>query len=191
MQRLRLMGLLAALIGLVSTPARAAPECADLWEWLNTGCRRLVDTYQKGNNEVLVSGFAWHTPWTWTSERRAEENQYAWGGGWARSADRENGDTDTVYFLVFSDSHYEPEFNLGYAWTTWWRPRDSLQPGLGYTLMLISRQDIWGGVPFPAILPLVSLRYDKVTVFSTYIPTLNGGINHGSILYVFGRIAID
>ena len=190
MQRLRLLSLLAAFIGVFSTPVRAA-ECADLWEWLNTGCRRLVDTYKNGNNEVLVSGFAWHTPWTWTSERRAEENQYAWGGGWARSADRENGDTDTVYFLVFSDSHYEPEFNLGYAWTTWWRPRDSLQPGLGYTLMLISRQDIWGGVPFPAILPLVSLRYDKVTVFSTYIPTLNGGINHGSILYVFGRIAID
>lgn len=191
MQRWKTVALLAVLAAIVSTPARAAPECADLWEWLNTGCRRLVDTYRNGSNEVLVSGFAWHTPWTWTAERRAEENQYAWGGGWARSADRENGDTDTVYFLVFSDSHYEPEFNLGYAWTTWWRPRDSLQPGLGYTLMLISRQDIWGGVPFPAILPLVSLRYDKVTVFSTYIPTLNGGINHGSILYVFGRIAID
>jgi palmitoyl transferase len=191
MQRWRMVVLLAALAAVFSTPVRAAPECADLWEWLNTGCRRLVDTYKNGNNEVLVSGFAWHTPWTWTSERRAEENQYAWGGGFARSADRENGDTDTVYFLVFSDSHYEPEYNLGYAWTTWWRPRDSLQPGLGYTLMLISRQDIWGGVPFPAILPLVSLRYDKVTVFSTYIPTLNGGINHGSILYVFGRIAID
>ena len=191
MQRSRIVFLVAAFAAVVATPARAAPECADLWEWLNTGCRRVVDTYQKGNNEVLVSGFAWHTPWTWTSERRAEENQYAWGGGWARSLDRENGDTDTVYFLVFSDSHYEPEYNLGYAWTTWWRPRDSLQPGLGYTLMLISRQDIWGGVPFPAILPLVSLRYDRLTVFSTYIPTLNGGINHGSILYVFGRIAID
>ena len=191
MQRLRILVLIASLAGICATPARAAPECADLWEWINTGCRRVVDTYHNGKNEVLVSGFAWHTPWTWTSERRAEENQYAWGGGWARSADRENGDTDTVYFLVFSDSHYEPEFNLGYAWTTWWRPRDSLQPGLGYTLMLISRQDIWGGVPFPAILPLVSLRYDRVTVFSTYIPTLNGGINHGSILYVFARIAID
>ena len=49
----------------------------------------------------------------------------------------------------------------------------------------------FGLMSLSAILPLVSLRYDKVTVFSTYIPTLNGGINHGSILYVFGRIAID
>ena len=191
MQHWRHGFLLAVCVSLFSAPARAAPECADPWEWLNMGCRRVVDTFHNGKNEILVSGYAWHTPWTWTSERRAEENELAWGGGWARSADRENGDTDTVYFLVFSDSHYEPEYNLGYAWTTWWRPRDSLQPGLGYTLMLISRQDIWGGVPFPAILPLVSLRYDRLTVFSTYIPTLNGGINHGSILYVFGRIAID
>ena len=191
MERWRIVVLIAALAAVFATPVRAAPECSDLCEWLNTGCRRLVDTYKNGKNEVLVSGYAWHTPWTWTSERRAEENEYAWGGGWARSADRENGDTDTVYFLVFSDSHYEAEYNLGYAWTTWWRPRESLQPGLGYTLMLISRQDIWGGIPFPAILPLVSLRYDRFTVFSTYIPTLNGGINHGSILYVFGRIAID
>jgi lipid IVA palmitoyltransferase len=190
MERWRIVVLIAALAAIFATPVRAT-ECSDLWEWLNTGCRRLVDTYKNGKNELLVSGYAWHTPWTWTSERRAEENEYAWGGGWARSADRENGDTDTVYFLVFSDSHYEAEYNLGYAWTTWWRPRESLQPGLGYTLMLISRQDIWGGIPFPAILPLVSLRYDRFTVFSTYIPTLNGGINHGSILYVFGRIAID
>ncbi len=191
MQRLRILVVLAALAAAFPMPARAAPECADLWEWLNKGCRRVVDTYDKGQNEILVSGYSWHTPWTWTAERRAEENAYAWGGGWARSTERENGDTDTVYFLVFSDSHYEPEFNLGYGWTTWWRPRDSLQPGLGYTLMLISRQDIWGGAPFPAILPLFALRYDRFTVLSTYIPTLNGGINHGSILYVFGKITLD
>ena len=117
---------------------------------------------RQGQNEILVSGYSWHTPWTWTAEKRAEENEHAWGGGWARSTERENGDTDTVYFLVFSDSHYEPEYNLGYGWTTWWRPRDSLQPGSAYTLMLVSRQDIWGGAPFPALLPLVALRYDRL-----------------------------
>jgi hypothetical protein len=35
------------------------------------------------------------------------------------------------------------------------------------------------------------VRYDKFTLLSTYIPTLNGGINHGSILYVFGKITLD
>ena len=45
--------------------------------------------------------------------------------------------------------------------------------------------------PFPALLPLFALRYDRFTVLSTYIPTLYGGINHGSILYVFGKITLD
>jgi palmitoyl transferase len=191
MRRLRILIALAALAGAFPSPARAAPECADLWEWLNTACRRVVDTYKNGNNEILLSGYSWHTPWTWTAERRAEENEYAWGGGWARSVERENGDTDTVYFLVFSDSHKDPEYNLGYGWTTWWGQRDKLQGGLGYTLMLIARQDIWGGVPFPAILPLFSVRHKNVSVISTYIPTLNGGVNHGSVLYVFAKITLD
>jgi hypothetical protein len=38
------------------------------------------------------------------------------------------------------------------------------------------------------VLPLFSLRYQKAEVLSTYIPKLNGGVNHGSILYVFGKI---
>jgi len=70
MQRLRILVVLAILGSALPSPARA--ECGDLWEWLNTACRRLVDTYQNGNNELLVSGYAWHTPWTWTAERRAE-----------------------------------------------------------------------------------------------------------------------
>lgn len=177
------------VLGLVA-PAQAA-SCSDLWDWLDKGCRRLVDTYDQGGNELLVSGYAWHLPWTWTAEKRAEENENAWGLGWGRTVEKENGDTDSVYFLVFSDSHRKPEYNLGYAWSTYWGERSGLQPGLGFTLMLIARSDIANGIPFPAVLPLFSLRYQKFTLVSTFIPTLNGGVNNGSVLYVFGRIALN
>jgi hypothetical protein len=46
-------------------------------------------------------------------------------------------------------------------------------------------------VPVPAALPLFTLRYQKVTLVTSFIPTLNGGINHGSVLYIFGKIALD
>lgn len=181
----------AIVIGLTAAaPARAA-ECADLWDWLNKACRRLADTYDNGGNELLLSGYSWHTPWTWTAEKRAEENANAWGAGWARTVEREDGDTDTVYALVFSDSHRKPEYNLGYAWSTYWGPRSFIQPGLGYTASLIARSDIANGWPFPAVLPLFSLRYDKVTLLSTYIPNVGGGVNNGSVFYVFGKIALD
>jgi palmitoyl transferase len=181
--------LVAALLVCVSVPCAAA-SCSDLWDWLNAGCRRLVDTYEKGGTDVLVSGYAWHTPWTWTAEKRAEENEYAWGGGFGRSVERENGDTDTVYMLIFNDSHSRPQYNVGYGWSTYWGDRSRLQGGLGYTLMLVARNDIFNGWPFPAILPLASLRYDKYTVYTTYIPSL-GGVNNGSILYIFGKVALD
>jgi len=173
----------------LSAPAAAA-ECADLWDWLNQGCRRLVDTYENGGKELILSGYAWHTPWTWTAEKRAEENSNAWGAGLARTVERDNGDTDTVYALVFSDSHRKPEYNLGYGWSTYWGARDGVQGGLGYTALLVARNDIFNGWPFPAVLPLISMRYRKFTMLGTYIPTL-GGVNNGSVLYIVGKIGLD
>ena len=166
----RIRAILAAILLCLSAPAAAG--CDDLWDWLNSGCRRLVDTYEHGGNDLIVSGYAWHTPWTWTAEKRAEENENAWGGGWGRTVERINGDTDTVFFLVFSDSHSRPQYNVG------------------YTLMVVARNDIFNGWPFPVALPLVSARYDKVTVYGTYIPSV-GGVNNGSVVYIFGKVALD
>jgi len=171
-------------------PQARAVECADFWEWVNKGCRRVVDTYSNGSNELLVSGYAWHMPWTWTADRRAEENENAWGAGWARSVEQPDGDTESVFFLVFQDSHRNAQFNLGYSWTTYWGERENVQPGLGFTAMIIQRPDIASGVPVPVVLPLFTLRYQKVELLTTFIPTLGGGVNHGSVLYVFGRIGL-
>ncbi len=181
----------AMTLGLGAAAPASAAECADMWQWLNSACRKVVDTYHDGDNVLLVSGYSWHTPWTWTAEKRAEENSNAWGAGWGRMVEHENGDTDTVYALVFSDSHRKPEYNLGYAWSTYWGPRSGVQPGLGYTALIMARSDIASGWPFPVALPLFSLRYDKVTLLSTYIPNFGGGINHGSVFYVFGTIVLD
>jgi palmitoyl transferase len=182
---------LALIAAASAAPPAWALECADFWEWIDKGCRRVVDTYHNGSNQLLVSGYSWHTPWTWTAEKRAEENEFAYGAGWARAVERPNGDTDTVFFLVFADSHENAQFNLGYAWTTYWGEREKLQAGLGYTAMIIQRPDIASGVPVPVILPLATLRYQKVEVLTTYIPNLGGGVNNGSVLYVFGRIGLE
>jgi palmitoyl transferase len=180
----------AAILGpLAASSALAA--CDDMWDWVNMACRHVVDTYSNGHNEILVSGYAWHIPSTWTAEARANENELAWGAGWSRTLERDDNVTENVFFLVFNDSHSQPEFQVGYGWNYFWGERDSIQPGLGYTVMIVQRPDIANGIPFPAILPLFSLRYQKATLISTFIPTLNGGVNHGSILYIFGSIGID
>ena len=166
-----------------------ALECADFGTWLEKGCRHVVDTYKEGDDALLVSGYQWHLPYSWSPEARAAENENAWGGGWART--REHADyTENVFFLVFEDSHKAAQFNLGYAWMTYWGDRSGLQLGVGFNAMIVQRPDIWNGVPFPALLPLAALRYRNATLQATYIPTLSGSINHGSTVYVFGRVTL-
>jgi palmitoyl transferase len=180
--------ILAAVVMLGASGRADALECADFWTWVEKGCRHVADTYRQGGNALLVSGYEWHIPYSWTAERRAEENENAWGVGLARSREQPNGDTENVFFLVFEDSHRKAQFNVGYTWTTYWFGRDGLQPGLGFTAAIIQRPDIAGGWPIPVVLPLFTLRYQKVELLTTYIPKLNRGVNHGDVLYVFGKI---
>jgi palmitoyl transferase len=174
-----------ALAMLVS--AAQAFECADLWSLMERGCRRLADTYQKGNDELLLSGYAYHLRSTYTEEKLHELNERAWGGGWGKVVEDADGDTHSVYLMGFYESHRKVEWNLGYAYQTYWGRRDGLQAGLGYTVLLVQRPDIASGVPIPALLPLASLRYGQASLMGTFIPTLNGGINNGSVAYFFGR----
>jgi palmitoyl transferase len=181
----------AAALGVLATfgsPASRAVSCEDFGTVLERGCRRIVDTYEHGENGILLSGYAWHLPSTWTAEKRAELNPSAWGGGFVRTVEDADGDSHSVFVLAFHDSHHHIQWNLGYEHSTYWASRDGPQPGLGYTVALVQRPDIAGGVPFPAVLPLASLRYRQATLYATYIPTLNGGINNGSIVYLFGRV---
>jgi hypothetical protein len=55
--------LLAAAFLCLSAPASA--DCDNVWDWLNSGCRRAVDTYEHRSNDLILSGYAWHLPWTW------------------------------------------------------------------------------------------------------------------------------
>ena len=184
-----LAGLLFVLSVAASAPATAG--CSDLWDWLEKGCRRVADTWRDGNDELQFSGWAYHVPATWTPEKRAQLNENAWGGGYGRTVEDENGDTHTVYYLGFLDSHKNWQSNVGYAWSTYWGARDSVQVGLGYTVFVLQRPDIASGVPVPAILPLLNVRYGEFTLVASYVPTLGGGINHGSTLYMFGRYTLD
>jgi len=188
MMRVTRWTILMAML-LLSSPVYA--DCEDYWDWVAKSCRRLVDTYQNGYTEVLVSGYAWHIPATWTPEKRAELNANQWGGGLAKTTEDDDGNNHTVFFLAFEDSHKHVESQIGYGYTKFFGAREGVQVGLGYTVMLVQRVDIANGVPFPALLPLLEFRYSKATLMTTYIPRLGGGINHGDTLYIFGRYALN
>jgi palmitoyl transferase len=183
------------ILGIAWSGAAAAVECdgdpdSSTLSFVDRACSRLVHTWKNGNHEIMLSGFQWHLPYSYEPAKRAELNENAWGGGYARTVEEAGGNTHTVYFLAFLDSHENVQNNLGYAWSTYWGPRDGPQPGLGYTVFIVQRPDIASGFPVPAVLPTASLRMGPFTLVSSFIPKLNGGVNHGSVLYVFGRYTL-
>ena len=148
--------------------ARRDCECDDRRSLrsVDRACSRLVDTWDTASNDLILSGYAWHMPWTWTARSgEPRSNEKAWGGGWARTVERTNGDTHTVFVLVFRDSHsklaVEPRLRLvdvlGPA-------RRRCSAGLGYTVIHRAAARHRERLPFPAILPLASVRYGQATL---------------------------
>jgi len=177
---------LAGLLAALASGAQAL-GCDDLWSFIGRPCSKSAAAWDHGDNELILTGYAYHLRSTYTEEKLRQLNERAWGAGWARTITDPDGDTHMLFLFGFHESHNKVEWNAGYAYTTFWGPQDGLKAGLGFAAFIVQRPDIASGVPIPALLPLASVAYGKATLIATFIPTLNNGINNGSVLFVFGK----
>ena len=123
-----------------------------------------------------------------TPEKRAELNSTRMGRRpWTRSVEQPNGDTHTVYFYRLRRLAQDRRNS---TWAIRGRPTGAsamaFRPGLGWTAFIVQRPDIASGGRFPAYCRCSRCATRKSSLIATFIPTLNGGVNHGSVLYVFG-----
>lgn len=178
-----------ALLGAtaITSTGASALGCDDMWNWIARSCTKSVAAWDHGDNELILTGYAYHLRSTYTEEKLRELNERAWGGGWARTITDPDGDQHTLFAFGFHESHNKVQWNAGYLYTAWWGPQDGLRGGLGIATFMVQRPDIASGVPIPAILPIAAVAYRKATLMATYIPTVNNGINNGSVLFLFGR----
>jgi hypothetical protein len=145
-----------------------------------------------GKTDLYFSGYGYHGRSTYSAERISELNEKMWGAGVGKSLRNTKGDVETLYFLGMNDSHFEPQFIAGYAYQwTWLIGGSSIEVGAGYTAMLVSRQDYFGGIPFPAILPLGSIGPKRAKLMFSYVPRLSADKGNGDVLFVFGRFELE
>lgn len=169
------------------TPSAATAQTDDkqpgFWErqW-NT----VVDTYHSPNSDLIIPLYTWHNRAMYDRHKIDEYNENPWGLGYGRVRYDEDGDQHTVYAMVFMDSHNDPEPFAGYAFEKIWRPSQNWRLGAGFSVGVTMRSD-YDYVPIPAILPIVSLGYRRLTLEATYIP---GGHNNGNILFTWARWAL-
>lgn len=148
-------------------------------------CQRLHQIWNEGNNELYLSGYAWHNRYTYTREKINSYNELAWGGGLGKGLFDEKGNWHGLYAIAFSDSHKNIEPALGYSYLFVAHLNQDFKAGIGYSVLLTARADINNFLPFPGALPWASVFYKKISVAATYIPGFN---KNGNVLYVLGKI---
>jgi palmitoyl transferase len=178
---------LAASLALFSGPSFAG-WWDDLKDHAGHNWQQSKRAWTEGRHDVYFSGLIWHAPWAYTREERTEENEAGWGLGFGKSVIDEKGRTHGLYGMVFRDSNYKAQYNFGYSWTTYWQlGKSNWETGLGYSAFIFMREDFSRWTPFPAVLPLATLRWDKrAELVGTFVP---GFGDNGNVAYFFARFS--
>jgi hypothetical protein len=181
---------LTAPLALLPTPAIAG-GWSTASDWGGAAADRIRLILDQGSTDLYLSGYDRHGRSTYTRERLAELNESAWGAGIGRRLRDTRGNDDIVYALGISDSHFKPQLMAGYA-HEWIYPVGSsgLELGIGYTAMLMSRQDYFGGFPFPIALPLGSIGTRDIKLRASYVPRLSQNKGNGDVLLLFVSMGI-
>lgn len=148
--------------------------------------RRIID---EGDNILYLSGYAYHDRGTYSAAKIEGFNEAAWGAGFGRTLIDDKGNSDSLFALAFLDSHSDVQAQVGYAREWRWQFAEHAAVGGGFVAMLVTRSDMFSNMPFPVVLPLVSVEVKGVALMATYIPKLSPGDGaNGNVLYLFGRI---
>lgn len=160
--------------------------------WWDGVKKNVTKIAKDGTTEVYIPSIAYHDRSTYTADKVKTLNELAVGVGVGKRLKNENGNTELLFAMVHLDSHSQVEFNAGYGWQKNIKLTDKATVGIGYAAGVISRKDLANHTPIPFILPMASIEYDsKYSVNAVLIPKLNGGINHGNVLFIFGRYDFD
>ncbi len=178
--------LVAGMLSLAH-PARSSP--LNLAGMFTDKIATIKDAVRDGDWETYATGYARHLPRGYKDTTRARLNETTWGGGFGRTLEDEDGDRHSVYVMAFSDSHRQPQVNVGYAWQRYWKPTRNLAVGSGYLAFLFSREDVANHLPIPALLPCMSIRYAGLEVIGLFVPRVSRDIR-GDVLFVYLRMPL-
>lgn len=159
--------------------------------WWQKARDKVATIYDRGGTDLYLSGYVYHGHSTYSEKKLSEFNDNLWGGGVGKSLRNAKGDLETLYAMAIADSHNKPQFMAGYAYQWIWHPGGpDIEAGAGLAALLISRQDYFGGFPFPIVLPVGSIGSRRAKLMLSYVPHLPGNNGGGNVLYVFANFEL-
>lgn len=169
-----------------TTPSATTSRITTIY---HTAVEHVKDTWREGKVELYVPFLTYHMPFAYTANQRSQYNEYPAGGGIGLGRYNASGNYEGTYAMAFLDSHSEMSYMAGYAWIpTWNMGQSEVKVGVGLTGFLMSRQDYFGGFPFPGVLPVASISYKQLAVQAAYVP---GGQGNGNVLFAWGKWTFD
>lgn len=143
----------------------------------------VINTWDSNGYELYIPINTWHNRAYYTKQEIENFNERPWGLGLGKYRYDADGDWHGLYFMAFSDSHQKIEPIAGYGFQKIWQADNQVKIGLGLSVGLTMREEL-NYTPIPLIVPLISVKYKKVAMQSTYVP---GGDGHGNILFTWLR----
>ena len=150
----------------------------DFWgEWKG----HVHSAWESSDYDVFVPVLTWHNRSTYDKDKIKHYNENPWGLGIGRRYYDENRNVHGFMAMAFLDSHDHVEPIAGYYFIKNWYAgcRDEFAFGLGYSMGITARSD-YEFIPFPYILPIASLQFQKLSFQVTYVP---GTHNNGNVLF--------
>ncbi|MFZ6745464.1 hypothetical protein ACO0LC_19745 [Undibacterium sp. JH2W] len=166
------------------TTSTPAPEEMGWWDSAKARANKILD---EGDLSLMVAGHTHHGRGTYTKERIAELNENTWGLGFTKAIRTKDDNEESLYAMMISDSHFKPQPMAGYAYQWTKTLGDTVEVGGGLTGVMISRTDYFGGIPFPAVLPIASIGTRSTKLMATYVPRFSKNKGNGDVLFLFVR----
>lgn len=189
--------LLRALAGLMAAAAFAAPvSAADPapdstapWysRWADTAVTETSDIIRNGGWDFYFPTKIYHLPIAYTAEQRNRYNESPMPAfGMGRGKFLENGNWHGLYAMGFRDSNDKPSWMAGYQYRWLWdAPSIGAHYGVGVSVFLMSREDYFNYVPFPAALPTFTLGWRNVSLETAFVPGAKG---NGNVFFIWFKL---
>lgn len=146
--------------------------------------KRVSDVWEHGEPTLIIPLHTHHLRHFYTAEKIATYQENPYGLGLAKVLEDNAGNTGTLFAIILQDSHFKPEYAIGYEWQKRWQLGNNWRAGLGYIAGVTARSDIGHYFPLPGVLPVASVGSQRLSVNMLYLP---GGRGNGNILFFWGK----
>ena len=155
-----------AFIVLFSVSVAYAEETdVSMWQFVQNHIKDIWN----GQYELLVPINTFHSPLTYSSEKRKDYNDRPWGIGIGKYIEPTPNRRYGLAAMTFQDSFNKPEPTFFYSWQHLWRTGKDFRPSLGFAAGITFR-DNYHWIPVPGAAPTIGFEYKSFSIDTLYVP---------------------